>query len=159
MSIIHLFMASNRLKKLIMTLFHYFRPEQTKVFYEIFWIPETLSEKLKILLRTSCLIELILDCFEAQFNHTVFIYHNFKMRSFGFQKFCWRSIRTSCLIELTLDCFSEAQFNYTVCIYHTLIWDLLNSRRFVGETDIFFRNSRLIELFFLYSIFTAERKT
>ena len=31
--------------------------------------------KLKILLRTSCLIELIPDCFEAQFNHTVLIFH------------------------------------------------------------------------------------
>ena len=37
--------------------------------------------------------------------------------------------------ERTLDCFSEAQFNHTVCIYHILIWDLLNSRSFIGETE------------------------
>ena len=61
---IYLFMAS---------IFYYFRLEQTKLVYK-----EALAEKLKILLMTSCLIELLLDCFEVQFNRTVFIFHTLK---------------------------------------------------------------------------------
>ena len=41
-------------------------------------------EKLKIILRTSCLIELILDYFEAQFNHTVLILHTNNLLNFSF---------------------------------------------------------------------------
>ena len=48
------------------------------------------------------------------------------MRSFEFQKLCWRSWKCY---------FNEAQFIHNVCINHTLICDPLNSKRFVGETE------------------------
>ena len=84
--------------------FHYFRLEQTKLLYEIFWIPEALLEKLKILLRTSCLTELILDCFsEVQFNHTVCNYHTLiwdLLNSSSFVRETENTVfRNSCLIE------------------------------------------------------------
>lgn len=63
----------NRFNILILTLFHYFHQEQTKLVYKIFWISDVLLE---IILRTSCLGDLIVDCFsEAQFNHAVCINH------------------------------------------------------------------------------------
>ena len=69
-------------------------------------------EKLNTLLRTSCLPELILDCFEAQFNHTVFIFHSLKWDLLNFRSFVGKAEN---IIKgfLSVYPFFEAQFNHT----------------------------------------------
>ena len=54
----------------------------TCMFTRAFEFQKLCREKLKILLRTSCLIELILDYFEAQFNLTVLILHTNNLLNF-----------------------------------------------------------------------------
>ena len=54
----------------------------TCMFTRAFEFQKLCREKLKILLRTSCLIELLLDYFEAQFNHTILILHTTYILSF-----------------------------------------------------------------------------
>ena len=103
------------------------------------WIPEALSEKLKILLRTSRLIELILDCFEPQFNHTVFIFHTLKWDLLNLRSFVGEAENIKdFLSDLSYSgLFQWSSVIHTVCIYHTvaLIRDLLNSKSFVGDTE------------------------
>lgn len=41
-------------------------------------MPEALSGEAEDIIETFCLIELILDCFEAQSNHAVLIFHTLK---------------------------------------------------------------------------------
>ena len=89
------------------------------------------------LLRTSRLTELIPDCFEPQFNHTVFIFHTLKWDLLNLRSFVGEAENIKdFLSDLSYSgLFQWSSVIHTVCIYHTLIRDLLNSKSFVGDTE------------------------
>ena len=118
------------------------------MFTRAFEFQKLCRENLKILLRTSCLIELILDCFEPQFNHTVFIFHTLKWDLLNFRSFVGEA--ENIVKEFLSDwaCYNYGLFQWSSICSYCLYLPYFNTRSFeFQQLKILLRNSCLIEPF------------